>query len=107
MPQIRALVPSPPFYLMTGLAAVAIVFLAMWPKAKPPTPFDSRCESWDMEAANALANLIGNRSEIADAYLGDALFRLRRARKYCRYGFVSLARLDYEVLLGNRYGIGQ
>ena len=107
MQHIRALAPSPPFYLMTGFAAVAIVFLAMWPKAKVPTPFDSRCESWEMEAGSALANLIGERSEIADAHLGDALFRLRRARKNCRYGFVSLARLDYDVLLGNRYGIGR
>ena len=107
MLHIRALVPSPPFYLLTGFAVVALVFLAMWPNPRPPSPFDLRCESWDMDAASAVANLIGNRSEIADAYLGDALFRLRRARKYCRYGFVSLARLDYDVLPGNRHGIGR
>jgi hypothetical protein len=94
----RALTPAPPAYVIILTAAVAVSLLAMWPRAKTETFFDPRCEPWDSEAAAALSGLIGNRNEIVEAQLGDALFRLRRARKYCRLGMPSLARLDYDSL---------
>ncbi len=87
--------------------AGAIAVTTMWPRAGSSEPVETRCESWDQAASTALAGLIGDRSEAADAKLGDALFRLRRARKHCRHGFVSLAKLDYDALLSSRYRIGQ
>jgi hypothetical protein len=94
----RALTPAAPAYVTILTAAAAVGLLAMWPRAETETAFDARCEPWDSEAATALSGLIGNRNEIVEAQLGDALFRLRRARKYCRLGMPSLARLDYDSL---------
>lgn len=101
----RALTPSPPAHVIILTAAVSVSLLAMWPRAETEAAFDARCEPWDSEAAATLSSLIGNRNEIVEAQLGDALFRLRRARKYCRLGMPSLARLDYDSLsrTGRRY----
>ena len=98
----RALTPAPPAYLIILTAAVAVSLLAVWPRADTEASFDPRCEPWDSEAAAALSGLIGNRNATAEAQLGDALFRLRRARKYCRLGMPSLARLDYDALSRTR-----
>ena len=103
MQHSRALVPSQNVYVIAALLAVAVVVLTMWPKAKAATTFDARCESWDNEAGAVIASLIADRSEFAEARASDALFRLRRARKYCRIGFDGMARRDYDALLGNRY----
>jgi hypothetical protein len=62
------------------------------------------CEAWDDAASAALAPLVADRSPVVEMRLGDALFRLRRARKNCALGWVSLARLDYQALLDGRYG---
>jgi hypothetical protein len=51
--------------------------------------------------------MVGGRSTLAEAQLTDALFRLKRARKHCRYGFVALARLDYDALVGDRAHFGR
>jgi len=64
----------------------------------------AQCEAWDTAATVALAALIADRSEIVEAQLGDALFRLRRARKNCRHDWTGLARLDYDALTDGRYG---
>jgi hypothetical protein len=47
----------------------------------------------------AVAALVAERDAIADRKLGDAVFRLRRARNNCRYDLVNLARLDYQALI--------
>ncbi len=103
MQTMRAPVPPQHLYAFVALAAVTIVFLAMWPKARTTAIMDSRCELWDMEATAVLAAMIGSRNEMADAQLGDAVFRLRRARTYCRNGFSNMAQLDYDALMSNRY----
>ena len=107
MPHAQVLIMARRHTPYLAAVAVAIVFASLWPQAKPPTTLDSRCESWDFAASAVLADLIADRSEFADARLGDATFRLRRARQYCRNGFVRLARLDYDALLSNRYKTGQ
>src|SRR5262245_23649443 len=66
--------------------------------------FDQRCEFLDDAAAQAVADLVAERSEAAEARLSDAVFRLRRARKNCRIGLLSLARSDYEALLRGSSG---
>jgi hypothetical protein len=65
--------------------------------------FSPRCEEWDRAASAAMAAGIAERDPVLEQKLGDALFRLRRARKYCRLDLVGLARLDYEALTGGRY----
>jgi hypothetical protein len=75
----------------------------MWPWEKAQLTLGSRCETRDIEAGSAHTSRIGDRSEIADPYLGDAPFRFRRARSCFRHGFVSLTCLDYDALLSNRY----
>jgi hypothetical protein len=52
-------------------------------------------------------SLIADRDPLVEQRMGDAVFRLRRARKYCRQDLVGLARLDYEALTDGRYGRGR
>jgi hypothetical protein len=108
MPQIDAMLRPIQLHHLAFLTVVAAVVavLAWWPNPRPSGSAE-RCESWDHAASAALSGLIGDASATADAYVGDALFRLRRARRYCRHGFVALARLDYDVLLSNRYRSGR
>jgi hypothetical protein len=91
--------------LILGLAAVAgLGLLAAWSASSgPKVPFDARCEAWDSAATAAVAELIADRSPAVEQRLGDVVFRLRRARTYCRHGFVSLAQLDYRALTDGRY----
>ena len=108
MQHIRALAPPQvQAFAFAVLMAATIAGLTLWPRPGASPEPNGRCEPWDLEAQAVLARLLRDQSAIAEAYLGDAVFRLKRARKYCRFGLVGLARLDYDVLLGNRYRIGQ
>src|SRR4029453_14120752 len=66
---------------------------------EPPALLSPQCAAWDAAAGTALAALIADRSEVAEARLGDALFRLRRARRNCRHDWIGLARRDYDALI--------
>lgn len=104
MLHVRALAPSQrPLLTIAMLTAAAFAVVTMWHRNQSPSSFDPRCEPWDEAASAAIAFLVQERDEVTEAHLGDALFRLRRARKHCRYGFIPLARLDYDALLGDRY----
>jgi hypothetical protein len=96
LPQVRA-------FAFAVLIAGTIACLTLWPRPGASAQPDARCEPWDFEAQMVLVSLLSERSAVAEAHLGDALFRLRRARKHCRIGLIGLARLDYDALLGNRY----
>lgn len=89
------------------LAAAAVVCLAHYVPAATretaPVRFDASCETSDQAASAAVASLITQRTAVADAKLADAIFRLRRARKYCSYGWLTLAQQDYQALLDGRY----
>src|SRR5262245_59997820 len=92
-----------------SLAAAVVVLALAWAAmsaslGNPEQPFDPQCESWDDAASAALSDLIRDRGGAAQARLGDALFRLRRARKHCRHGWTAFARLDYEAILRARCG---
>jgi hypothetical protein len=65
--------------------------------------FDPFCETSDQAASAMVASLVADRSPAVDAKLADAVFRLRRARKYCSYGWRVLAQQDYDALLDGRY----
>jgi hypothetical protein len=88
-----------------AVAAIGTLGLVLWSLQanESGAPLDRRCEAWDRAASAALSDLIADRSPIADQRLGDAVFRLRRARKYCRHDLAGLARFDYEALTDGRY----
>jgi hypothetical protein len=87
------------------VAAIGIAYVASSARSDEPRGrLDPACEAWDAAASAALKELIADRSEIAAAQLGDAVFRLRRARKNCRHQWLNLARLDYVSLTDGRYG---
>lgn len=92
---------------LIALAAAALLYLPFAIPTESVRPLDARCEPWDDTASVAIARLVATRDETAEAFLGDAVFRLRRARRNCRSGWVGLARLDYDALsdarIGNRY----
>ena len=72
-----------------------------------PVSLSPQCAAWDVAASTVLAGLIADPSENAEAQLGDAVFRLRRARRNCRHDWVGLARLDYDALIDGRYGLSR
>jgi hypothetical protein len=88
--------------LAVVVVGVAEIAMSAWPRA-PSVRFDERCEGWDRAAAAAVAALIAERDATADRLLGDAVFRLRRARKNCRHDLAVLARFDYRALTDGRY----
>jgi hypothetical protein len=90
---------------LTGaFAAIAFALLMlMGGVSADKTRLDSPCEAWDEAASTALAAAIAGRSPVVEYQLGDAVFRLRRARRNCKAGWHELARLDYEALVDGRY----
>jgi hypothetical protein len=61
-------------------------------------PLDAVCASWDREASVGVALLVPRTTALDESRLEDALFRLRRARKNCRAGWLDVARQDYLSL---------
>jgi hypothetical protein len=92
-----------------GLAAVVIVLVGAAQIASPAQPnerthaFSRQCDEWDRAASAAMTRLIAARDPVLEQRLGDAVFRLRRARKYCRHDLTGLAWLDYRALTDGRY----
>ncbi len=68
----------------------------------PVRPNDIQCDRLDARASAAVAAMVAHRNTFAEAHLGDAVFRLRRARNNCRFGMAALARGDYEALIDGR-----
>lgn len=67
------------------------------------TGADPSCEALDAPASEAVARLVHAHASVSQTRLGDAVFRLRRARKNCRHGFAGLARNDYNALLNGQF----
>ena len=61
-------------------------------------PLDAVCASWDGEASVGVALLVPRTTALDESRLEEALFRLRRARKNCRAGWLDVARQDYLSL---------
>jgi hypothetical protein len=57
------------------------------------------CARWDDLARESIARLVQNGKRDADLrQAGDAIFRLRRARRNCHAGWTTLACQDYLVV---------
>jgi hypothetical protein len=61
-------------------------------------PLDTVCATWDRDVSAGIALLVPDPTALAESHLDDALFRLRRARRNCRAGWLDIARQDYEHL---------
>ena len=85
-----------------GLVAAAQIVSPAQPNERA-APFSRQCDEWDRAASAAMIALITKRDPVIEQQLGDAVFRLRRARKYCRHDLVGLAWLDYRALTDGRY----
>lgn len=84
-------------------AFFSIAVLAYWSMPRNIATLDPACTHWDQAASAKVAELVGDPSDVAQALLGDAVFKLKRARSHCRNGWVTLAGLDYSALQGSRF----
>jgi hypothetical protein len=98
------LIPIRTWLPLSVAAALGLSLFAAWAAFARPEPiFDAQCDSLDTVASRAVGDLVADRNIETEQRLGDALFRLRRARNHCRHGLVGLARLDYRALTDGRY----
>ena len=86
------------------IAVAAAVALFERGAGRAGAPIDVACEPWDSVASDAVARLVADSSDAAARQLGDAVFRLRRARKNCRLGWVGLACQDYRAVMAGTAG---
>ena len=62
-------------------------------------PRDPACDRWDEAARDSLAALVRAKSDSDLRQVGDAVFRMRRARRNCHMGWANLACLDYYAVI--------
>lgn len=91
------------YVMVVALVGLAVAASLPWSTPRSAVALASECAALDERASAKLALLVTDQSELAQTMLGDALFRLRRARSHCRNGWVTLARQDYNALLDGRY----
>lgn len=88
-----------------GLLALLLLGAAAVTKPAPikaPTQYalaNHTCSPWDARARDALAELVREPGDAALRQIGDAVFRLRRARRNCEHGWVRLACQDYHAVM--------
>jgi hypothetical protein len=57
------------------------------------------CAHWDEAATDALVGLVRGKQDSDLRLVGDAVFRMRRARRNCHTGWIRLACLDYYAVI--------
>jgi hypothetical protein len=62
-------------------------------------PLHQSCNQWDAKAADVVARLVHETTDASLRQAGDALFRLRRARRNCRAGWLALSCQDYHAIV--------
>jgi hypothetical protein len=62
-------------------------------------PIHRICQPWDEKAADVIAHLVHERTDVSLRQAGDALFRLRRARRTCGAGWLALSCQDYRAII--------
>ena len=90
-------------FVSLGVAFIAVVTAASVVEIGTRTgegAINPICQPWDAAASSAVARLVADTSDAAARQLADSMFRLRRARKNCRIGWVNLACQDYRALIG-------
>ena len=57
------------------------------------------CVGWDEAASEAIVQMVKAGRDVDLRLVGDAVFRMRRARRNCHMGWVRLACLDYQSIM--------
>ena len=65
-------------------------------QARPRT---SPCMGWDDAASDAIIRSVQSKSDSDLRQVGDAIVRMRRARRNCEAGWVALACQDYQAIV--------
>jgi hypothetical protein len=89
-----------PFFsvLIVGLAILAYLDA---PKSRPISADvlePTACRPWDRKAVEGITPLLYDDSAVTDLKLNEAFTQLRRARAYCKVGWIAVAKHDYESL---------
>jgi hypothetical protein len=65
------------------------------------------CAGWDEAAGDAIVQLVKAKRDSDLRLVGDAVFRMRRARRNCHMGWVRLACLDYQAITRGAPGLAE
>ena len=98
-------------YALGGYALVIallllIAFLHVTSTRAAAIPLHPACRHWDEMAANVVGRLVHQSADASLRQAGDALFRLRRARRNCRAGWLALSCQDYHAIVRLRADTG-
>jgi hypothetical protein len=104
----KAEAASPPAWARNSSIVIAVLLVGavLWPRWWSPgegaaeTGMTPACAPWDDLARKSIAQRVQNGKRDADLrQVGDAIFRLRRARRNCQSGWTTLACQDYLAVL--------
>jgi hypothetical protein len=89
-----------PFFsaLMVGLAVIAYLDAPSSRTVSAGVLEPTACGLWDKKAVEGITPLLYEDSAVTDLKLNEAFTQLRRARAYCKAGWVAVAKQDYESL---------
>jgi hypothetical protein len=104
-PRARAKYTLGGYGLVAALLLLAL-FLHDTSTRAATVPLHPLCSGWDEKAADTIAQLLHEPADAALRQAGDALFRLRRARRTCRAGWLALSCQDYRAIVRLRNGGG-
>jgi hypothetical protein len=58
------------------------------------------CARWDERASEAIAHLLEHgKGDVGERQIGDAMTRVRRARRSCQLNWIALACQDYHAII--------
>jgi hypothetical protein len=62
-------------------------------------PVGSTCAPWDDIAKEAIARVVRSKQDTDLHQLDDVIFRMRRARRSCQMGLITVACQDYRAIV--------
>jgi hypothetical protein len=91
-----------------GLCALVLAAVIAWPSIQRlggddeeanVAPRAAACLDWDAAARGAVGQLVNGPRDLDLRQVGDAVFRMRRARRNCQAGWINLACRDYDAIV--------
>jgi hypothetical protein len=89
-----------------ALLAVVAVVIQPAPEDAESRTLARACLQWHRVAADAVSQLAQSTRDADLLQVGDSVFRMRRARRNCEAGWVTLACQDYHAVASGFPGIG-
>lgn len=93
------------FLALVSIPVVGPILSAERAAHAAETPRTSICRAWDDSAGEAIAKLAQARN-VDLRLVGDAIFRMRRARRSCGLGLIRLACVDYHAIMDGSPRLG-